>query len=64
MHHAFRDALAIEVLELLDQMDVLQQHRSAAAGSERVLVVGDGGSRSGGESGTRHSGVSSVKTLR
>jgi hypothetical protein len=49
MHHPFRDALAVEVLQLLDQVEVLQQQRAARAGAERVLVVGDRNPGGGGQ---------------
>src|SRR5690606_39535193 len=39
MHHPLRDALAIEVGQLLEQPDVLQQDRAAPTGRHRVLVV-------------------------
>jgi len=41
VHHPLGNALAIEVLQLLDQLEVLQQQWPAAAGAPAVLVVGD-----------------------
>jgi hypothetical protein len=54
MYPPLGDALAVEVLQLFDQVYVLQQRRPAAAGCERVLVIGDGDARGGGECGVRH----------
>ncbi|MNQ59969.1 hypothetical protein D3C85_742350 [compost metagenome] len=51
MHHALRDALAIEALELLDQLHILQQGRAVRAGSLGVLVVADGGAVVAGQGG-------------
>lgn len=39
MHHAFGNALAVETLQLLQQLHVLQQHRTVGPGGLRVLVV-------------------------
>jgi hypothetical protein len=39
VYHALGDALAIEALQFLDQLHVLQQHRTIGAGGLRVLVV-------------------------
>ena len=41
MDHALRDALVVEMRDLLAQDEILQQRRSAHAGLERVVVVGD-----------------------
>lgn len=41
MHDAFRDALVIEVKNLLAEMEVFERHRPANAYLERVLVVGN-----------------------
>ncbi len=49
VHHALGDALAVQVRQLLDQLEVLQQQRAARAGGQRVLVVGDGRAGGGGE---------------
>src|SRR5258705_10037329 len=37
VHHSLWDALAIEMLELLDEVEVLQQQWSARTGGDRVL---------------------------
>jgi len=50
MHHALGDAFAVEVLQLLDQVEILDQDGAARAGGLRVLVVGDRRARCGGES--------------
>jgi hypothetical protein len=42
MHHALGNALAVEVLEFFDQVEVLQEQRTARAGAEGILVIGDG----------------------
>jgi hypothetical protein len=47
--HAFRNALAVEMLELFDQVEVLQKKRAARAGADRVLVVCDRNPGRGGE---------------
>ena len=49
MHAAFRDHLAVEMREFFQVPQVLQQHRTAWAGGEHILVVGDGGARGGRE---------------
>ncbi len=41
MDHALGDALMVEVHDLLAQDKILQQHRSARARLQRVLVVAD-----------------------
>src|SRR5439155_26228085 len=41
MHRTFRNALAVLVRELLDQLIVLHQQRAARTRGERILVVGD-----------------------
>ena len=51
VHHALGNALAVEVLQLLDEVEILQQDRPARAGGDRVLVVGDGDAGSGGKRG-------------
>jgi len=54
MHHALRNAFAVEVLQLFDEVNVLQQCGTAAASSQSVLVIGDGDARGGGQCGVRH----------
>jgi hypothetical protein len=49
VHDPLGDTLAIEVGELLDQLHVLQQHRTAVAGGQRAGVVGDRRALVGGE---------------
>ena len=39
--HALRDALVVEVRDLLAQDEVFEQRRAAQAGFERVLIVAD-----------------------
>src|SRR3546814_12718608 len=41
MHHALRNALMVEVEDLLAKVEVLQRGRPAMADLQRVLVVGD-----------------------
>jgi len=41
MHHAFRNALVVEVEYPLAKMKVVDQKRTSRADSKRVLVVGD-----------------------
>ena len=45
VHDPLRDALVVEVEDLLAEVEVLEQRRSAFAGTERVLVVGDRNAR-------------------
>jgi hypothetical protein len=40
VHHALRDALMVEVDDLLPQVEVFQQRRAASARLERVIGVG------------------------
>jgi hypothetical protein len=47
--HALRDALAVEARELLEKVEVLQQHGAGSARSLRVLVVADGDARFGAQ---------------
>ena len=49
MDDALRDALVVEVLDLLPQDEVLQQRRAARAGLQGVLVVADRHAVVGGE---------------
>ncbi|PMQ14793.1 hypothetical protein JaAD80_19100 [Janthinobacterium sp. AD80] len=49
MHHALGNALAVEMLEFFDQVEVLQQQGTAGAGADGILVVGDGNTRGGAE---------------
>ncbi len=58
MDHALGSALAVEVLQLFDQVEVLQQQRAARAGAEGILVVGDRNTGSGGETGLAHREIS------
>jgi hypothetical protein len=39
VHHALRDALSVELRQLLHQVVILQQHRAAGTHRERVVVV-------------------------
>ena len=45
VHDALRDALAVELGELLDQVDVVQGSDSLGSNGQGVLVAGDGRSR-------------------
>lgn len=54
MHHALGDALAVEALQLLQQLHVLQQHRTVGAGGLRVLVVTHRGAIVAGQGGSLH----------
>ena len=47
--HALRDALAVEVLQLLLEVVVLQQHRAAGAGLERMVGLGAAHALRGGQ---------------
>jgi len=49
VHDALRNALPIEVRELLDQVMVLEQYRAARTRRLRVLIVDDGRARGGGQ---------------
>jgi hypothetical protein len=49
MHAALGNHLSVEVSELLQEPDVLEQHRTAFPGGHNVLVVDDGSAVSGGE---------------
>jgi len=42
VHHALGNAFAVEALQLLNELHVLQQHRAIGAGGLRILVVTDG----------------------
>ncbi|MNN54352.1 hypothetical protein D3C81_1691650 [compost metagenome] len=44
-----RDVLAIEVSELLDQVEIVEQQRAAGASRAGILVVSYGGTAGGGE---------------
>jgi hypothetical protein len=46
---AFGNALAILMGELLEQLIILHQHRTAGTGGDRVLVICDGIAASGCE---------------
>ncbi len=50
MHDAFWDAFTIEVLHLLEQRNILHEHRTARSRGERMLHP-DGGAVGGGEQG-------------
>jgi hypothetical protein len=41
VHDALRDALVVEVRDLLAQDEILEQRGAALVGAQRVLVVGD-----------------------
>ena len=47
------DALVVEVEDLLPEVEVLEQRRTALAGSQRVLVIGDRHALLGGQPRTR-----------
>ena len=49
VHHALRDALAVEVLHLLQELHVLHEQRAACARGQGILVVGDGRAVGGGQ---------------
>jgi hypothetical protein len=49
VHHALRNALAVEMLEFFDQVEVLQQHRATWAGGQGILVIGDRDAGGGGD---------------
>ncbi|MNQ08762.1 hypothetical protein D3C85_215620 [compost metagenome] len=49
VHDALGNALAVEMLEFFDQVEVLQQQRATGAGADGILVVGDGNARGGTE---------------
>ena len=49
MHDALRNALVVEVRDLLAQDEVFEQRRTAQARLERVLVVGDAHALVGGQ---------------
>ena len=49
MHDPFRDALMVEVGDLLAEDEVLQQGRPARIPAQRILVVGDGNALCGGQ---------------
>nr|GEU28368.1 hypothetical protein [Tanacetum cinerariifolium] len=49
VHHALGNALAVEVLEFFDQVEVLQQNGATRPGGDRVLIVGDGDAGGGGD---------------
>jgi len=40
MHDSFWNALAVEMLQLFDQMKVLKQQWAAWAGGQGILIVG------------------------
>ena len=49
VHDALRDALVVEVGDLLPQVEVLQQRRTACAGLQRVVGVGQPQALRGGQ---------------
>ena len=49
MHDALRDALVIEMGDLLAQDEILEQRRAARAALERILIVGDRDALIGGQ---------------
>ena len=53
VHDALRDALVVEVEDLLAKDEVLEQRRPADSEAEAVLVVGDARAVVGGEVGGR-----------
>jgi hypothetical protein len=48
VHDALRDALAVELRELLDKVVVVEGDGAVGADGQRVLVAGDGGAGVGG----------------
>jgi hypothetical protein len=48
VHHALGNALAVEVLQLFDQVEVLEQQRAARTGADGVLVFRDRNAGGGG----------------
>ena len=54
VHHALRNAFAVEALQLLDQLHILQQHRAIGAGGLGVLVITDVGPVIAGQVGGLH----------
>jgi hypothetical protein len=50
VHDALGDALAVEARQFLEQVHVLDEHRTAGTGRLRVLVVRDGRPRFGRQS--------------
>ena len=42
VHHPLGNAFMVEVEDLLAEMEVLEQRRTAVADLQRVLIVGDG----------------------
>src|SRR5690606_20959203 len=65
VHDTLGDAFAVEVLQLLEQLDVLHEDGPARAGGEGLLFAGGGGG-SGGEDRTtllRHGAAPGVSVL-
>ncbi|MNJ80573.1 hypothetical protein D3C77_790000 [compost metagenome] len=57
MNDPFGNALAVEVSELLDEVNVLQEHGATRPRREAVLVVGDGLAEVGRERAVGHETV-------
>jgi len=49
VHDALRDALAVEMGELLEQVKILKKNGAARTGGERVLIVADRDAGGGGK---------------
>ena len=49
VHHALRDALAVEMLHLLQKLHVLHEQRAARPRGQGILVIGDGRAVGGGQ---------------
>ena len=64
VHHAFRDAFAVEVAQLVDEMEVLQKERAGRAGAQGVLVVRHFHAGGGGERHVPGAGAAAVHVAR
>ena len=51
VYDPLRDALTIKTLQLLQQLDILQQHRAVSPGGLRILVIAYGSAVIAGQGG-------------
>jgi hypothetical protein len=57
VHDPFRDALVVEVEDLLAEVEILERGGTAFTDAQGVLVVGDGNTVASGERGMRGVGL-------
>ena len=57
MDDALRDSLMVEVGDLFAKDEIFEEGGAAAAGSERILIIGDGEALIGGQDGAVFGGL-------